>query len=304
MGLVAMYHPSRISAVMPAYNSAGFIHRAITSVWKQTQPVDELIVVDDGSSDGTAAVVRQTDSRTNVVWQSNAGPGAARNRGVRESAGDWLAFIDADDAWRPDKIERQVKALGPETDVVFCYVVDPLPCHSPPERVTFDALWKYNCVGMSTAIIRRSLFESIGGFDEDRSIMGVEDYNLWLRLTAHGARFRFVPEQLVEYTPAPGNLSSQYAKLARCAARNIEKVAQVVPLDPARVKAKLAEIYEEYGVALLHDRDLPAAREFLREALRHKPDHRTAVRWLSTFAPRRILDLRRSIARSFSTLKS
>jgi glycosyltransferase involved in cell wall biosynthesis len=304
MGLVAMNRPPRISVIMPAYNSAGFIRRGVASVWSQTRTVDELIVVDDGSTDETASVVQQCDPRTKIVRQSNGGPGAARNRGVRESTGEWLAFIDADDAWRPNKIERQVEALGPEMDVAFCYVVDPLPCHSPPERVTFDALWKYNCVGMSTAIIRRSLFEEIGGFDEDRAIMGVEDYNLWLRLTARGARFRFVPEQLVEYTPAPGNLSSQYAKLARCAARNIEKVAEVVPLDPARVKAKLAEIYEEYGVALLHDRDLAAAREFLREAMRHRPDRRTAVRWLSTFAPRQVLDWRRSIAQSISTLKS
>lgn len=290
--------------MMPAYNSAGFIRRGIDSVLAQTRSVDEFIVVDDGSSDRTADVVRQIDSRIKVVKQTNGGPGAARNRGVRESTSDWLAFIDADDAWRRNKIERQVEVLGPDMDVTFCYVIDPLPIHSPPEQVTFDALWNYNCVGMSTAIIRRSLFEEIGGFDEDRSIMGVEDYNLWLRLAARGARFRFVPEQLVEYTPAPGNLSSQYAKLARCAARNIEKVAQVVPLDPARVSAKLAEIYEEYGVALLHERDLASAREFLREAMRHKPDHKTAVRWLSTFAPRRILDWRRSLVKSISTLKS
>jgi glycosyltransferase involved in cell wall biosynthesis len=289
---------------MPAYNAAGFIDRAVASVWSQTRSVEELIVVDDGSTDDTASLVLERHPRTKVVRQPNGGPGAARNRGVRESTGDWLAFIDADDAWRPCKIERQVQVLGSEMDVTFCYVVDPLPCHAPPPQVTFDALWKYNCVGMSTAIIRRSLFEEIGGFDEDRAIMGVEDYNLWLKLAARGARFRFVPEQLVEYTPAPGNLSSQHAKLARCAARNIEKVAEVVPLDPGRVKAKLAEIYEEYGVALLHERDLSAARECLREALRHKPDHRTAVRWLTTFAPRRVLDLRRSIARSLSAVKS
>ena len=93
---------------MPAYNSAAFIRRAIESVWAQTHLPLELIVVDDGSSDDTAAVAAAVDPRTKVVRQPNGGPGAARNRGVKESSGDWIAFLDADDAWRPNKLERQL----------------------------------------------------------------------------------------------------------------------------------------------------------------------------------------------------
>ncbi|MBX3441533.1 MAG: glycosyltransferase family 2 protein [Planctomyces sp.] len=294
----------RISVVMPAWNASAFVGRAVASVWAQTSPVEELIVVDDGSTDDTAAAALAADARTTIVRQSNGGPGAARNRGVREARGDWLAFLDADDAWRPEKLARQRPACREGVDVVFSYVVDPLPEYTPPAVIDFDALWRDNCVGMSTALVRRTTFEKIGGFDEDREILGVEDYNLWLRMAARGARFEFVPEQLVEYTPAPGNLSSQFGKIARCSARNAEKVARDIGMPEARLQAKLAAIFEEYGVALLHARDLHAARKCLWEALRHQRDRRTVARWLTTFAPRRVLDWRRSLIRSASRFLS
>jgi len=293
-----------ISAIMPAYNSAGFIRRAIDSVLAQTVPVHELIVVDDGSTDDTATVAASYGDRVKVFRQANGGPGAARNRGVRESRGDWLAFLDADDAWIPAKIEHQRTKLMPGTDVVFSHVVGPLKHDSPRGEITFDLLWDHNLIGMSTAIIRRETFRKIAGFDEDRAIMGVEDYNLWLRMAAQEAKFVFLPDELVEYTPAPGNLSSHYRKIAASAARNAEKVASIVGLSERRLNEKLSAIYEEYGVALLHARCLPQARECLRLALRHRADHRNAVRWLSTFAPRRLLDLKRSLRKSIGQFLS
>lgn len=295
---------STLSVIIPAYNSAGFIGRAIESVFAQTVPVHELIVVDDGSSDDTSATAAAFGPRVKVLRQPNGGPGAARNHGVRESRGEWLAFLDADDAWVPSKIERQRPHLVPGTDIVFSHVVGPLKHDNPRGDITFDLLWDHNLIGMSTAIIRRESFRKVAGFDEDRAIMGVEDYNLWLRLAAQDARFVFLADELVEYTPAPGNLSSQFRKIAAAAARNAEKVASIVGLSDKRLSAKLSAIYEEYGVALLHARCLPQARECLRLALRHRPDHRNAVRWLSTFAPRRLLDLKRNLRSSLSQFLS
>jgi glycosyltransferase involved in cell wall biosynthesis len=265
----------------------------------------ELIVVDDGSSDDTSVVAAAVDARTRVVRQSNCGPGAARNRGVSESTGDWIAFLDSDDAWRPNKLERQLIAMQPDdVDVVFSQVVGPLERDNPKHPLTFDDLWNHNFVGLSTSVVRRDAFERVGGFDEDRSILGIEDYNLWLRMASRGARFAFVKEELVEYTPAPGNLSSNYWKIAQAAARNAEKVAEFSGMESARLKGKLAAIYEEYGIALLHARELVAARSYLRESLRHRRDRTNAVRWLSTFAPRPVLDLRRNLARTFSQFLS
>jgi glycosyltransferase involved in cell wall biosynthesis len=295
----------RISVVMPAYNSAAFIHRAIKSVWAQTYTPLELIVVDDGSIDDTAQAAAAVDPRTKVIRQPNGGPGSARNRGAKESTGDWIAFLDADDAWRPNKLERQLPHLQrDEVDVVFSQVVDPLDEWTPKSELNFDLLWHQNYIGLSTSVVRRKTFESVDGFDEDRAILGIEDYNLWLRMASRGTRFEFVKEQLVEYTPAPGNLSSNYFKIAQAAARNAEKVAEFSGMDPLLLKTKLAAIYEEYGIALLHARDLPAARTYLRESLRHRTDRKNTLRWLSTFAPRPVLDLRRNLARSLSQFLS
>jgi GT2 family glycosyltransferase len=184
-------------------------------------------------------------------------------------------------------------------------VVNPLEEWTPKADVTFDALWDdQNYVGLSTSLVRRTSFENIGGFDEDRGVLGIEDYNLWLRMASRSAKFVFVKEELVEYTPAPGNLSSNYRKIALAAARNAEKVAAFSGMDSRRLNAKLAAIYEEYGIALLHARDLPAARTYLRESLRHRRDRKTALRWLTTFAPRPVLDLRRNLTRTLSQFLS
>ena len=108
----------------------------------------------------------------------------------------------------------------------------------------------------------------------------------------------------MEYTPAPGNLSSNYERIVRSAVRNAEKIAGTVGLEPRQLSVKLAEIYEEYGVALLHERRLGPARECLGQALKHQPSGRTVVRWMTTFAPRSLLDLRRNLTRSLSQFLS
>jgi hypothetical protein len=117
-------------------------------------------------------------------------------------------------------------------------------------------------------------------------------------------RFAFVNESLVDYTPAPGNLSSNYQKIARSAVRNAEKVAAVVGMPSEKLASKLADIYEEYGLALLHERNLKAARACFRQALHCQPSRRNAVRWMTTFAPPVLLDWRRKAARSFSQFVS
>jgi len=295
----------KISVVMPAYHAAAFVQRAIESVWSQTHCPLELIVVDDGSSDDTSAAAKAADPRTVVIRQPNGGPGAARNRGVKEATGDWIAFLDADDAWRPNKLERQLPHMARgDAEVVFSQVVGPLERDNPKKPLTFDDLWDHNYIGLSTSVVRRESLEQVGGFDEDRGVLGIEDYNLWLRMASRGARFTFVKEELVEYTPAPGNLSSNYLKIAQAAVRNAEKVAEFSGMPPKLLSTKLAAIYAEYGIALLYDRNLPAARTYLRQSLKHRVDGRNALRWMSTFAPGPVLNLRRNLVRTFSQFLS
>ena len=101
----------KISAVIPAYNSAEFLKEAIDSILKQTHPVDEIIIVDDGSTDQTQQVVESFGDQITYIKQANQGPSAARNNGILAAKGDWIAFLDADDQWTADKIEQQLNAL-------------------------------------------------------------------------------------------------------------------------------------------------------------------------------------------------
>ncbi|MDA3787608.1 MAG: glycosyltransferase family A protein, partial [Desulfobacula sp.] len=110
---------TRISAVIPAYNSANFLSFAINSILKQTQPVDEIIVVDDGSTDETAQVLKHFGNKIICIYQHNAGPSAARNKGIEYAKGDWVAFLDADDQWVSTKIEKQVRLIEKNPEIVL-----------------------------------------------------------------------------------------------------------------------------------------------------------------------------------------
>ncbi len=132
-----MPRPS-IAAVIPAYNRAGLIGRAVESALGQTRPADEVIVVDDGSTDGTAEVCRGFEPRVRFVRQANGGASSARNRGVDEARSDWIAFLDSDDYWTGDHLEKMTEAIeatGEKADLYFCDM------RMPPGSAA-DTLWQ------------------------------------------------------------------------------------------------------------------------------------------------------------------
>lgn len=275
-----------ISVVIPAYNAERCISRAIESVLAQTRPVREVIVVDDGSQDETAAVVGRFDAPVRLVQQANGGPAAARNYGVRAAQGEWTAFLDADDAWLPEKIERQAKLLGRErVGVAHCYVAGEHDKFRYEGELTFERMWRQNMIGTSTAVVRKAAWESVGGFQEDRRIMGVEDYHFWLRIVAAGWRVALCPEELSQYTPAEFNLSSQVEQILAAELLNAELIAGALGLPPATLRAKQAAIYAEYGDEYIHQRDFTAARACLAQSLRRGPSMRIALRLLGSLAP-------------------
>lgn len=289
-----MSHPA-ISVIMPAYNSAAFIARAIRSAQNQTARPLEIIVIDDGSKDNTSEAAARYGDLVRVLRQPNGGPASARNHGAREARGEWLAFLDADDAWLPNKLERQIAAIDDHVTLLHTYVVDDETCHQTPDNQDFADLWTRNTIATSSTLVRKQDFDAAGGFDEDRSIMAVEDYNLWLRLLHRGCQFKVIREALLEYTPAPNNLSGQYSRMVRSELNNVEKIRTVCGLSDAQVRPKQAKIYAEWGAALFHSRELPQARECFWNVLTRKPTLNALVHWLATFAPLKLLDARRAI---------
>src|SRR5216684_3041492 len=211
-----------VSAIIPAYNAEATLARAIDCCLAQTHPLYEIIVVDDGSTDGTADIARRYAEPVRLERKKNGGPSSARNHGARVAQGDWLAFLDADDRWLPTKIEKQLTlAESDDVAVVHTRIKSVPPQSPPPLEVTFAHLWEANRVGTSTVLMRRSVFERLGGFN--KLCDPVEDYNLWLRVAATGGRILNYPEALTEYSRGNG-LSSHAENMLTGQLRNIAEI--------------------------------------------------------------------------------
>lgn len=189
----------KFSVVIPTYNRVKLLPRAIDSALKQTFPAHEIIVVDDGSTDNTAEVVKEYGEQVRYIWQENAGVSSARNRGIEESEGNVIAFLDSDDDWKPEKLQMQAECFS-EHDVSVC-VTDSLEEGGPHSGKTtfeksvlfdelrnsgtvFDAfplLAQQNFINTSTVAAKKGCFEKVGTFDE--SLKATEDTDLWLRLS-------------------------------------------------------------------------------------------------------------------------
>lgn len=284
----------RISVVIPAYNAERTIIRTLESVFAQTFPPHEIIVVDDGSQDRTAEVVSQLAPRVRLIRQGNAGPAAARNHGIREATGDWIALLDSDDTWLPEKLQRQARELRPDVALVHCYIVEAVD--EVDAELDFETLWRGNRIGTSSVVLSKSAFNAVGGFNEDRRMMGVEDYNLWLRLAGAGLKIVTVKEPLSSYTRTETSLSLQTTRVIQAELRNVEVLAAQFCLPERMVAIKRAAILEEYAQALFWQRDLPMARRYYREILQLHPSSRALLYWLATFVPAAVLNSRRRAA--------
>ena len=182
-----------ISVVIPTYNRAALIERAVKSVLDQSFKPLEVIVVDDGSTDNTAEIVKQiNDPLVKYVYKENGGAGSARNCGVKNSLGDWIAFHDSDDVWRPHKLEIQKDyAIGhQEFDLIYsAYEIHfadgtsrKIPDENNIEYLQGDILVPLlirNTIGTPTMLVRKESFLKTGGFDE--RLRCIEDWNFAIR---------------------------------------------------------------------------------------------------------------------------
>jgi glycosyltransferase involved in cell wall biosynthesis len=208
----------KISVIIPAYNAEHYIAKAIESCLSQTYAPHEIIVIDDGSTDGTAAVAESFPSPVRVIrLAENMGVSVARNRGVQASTGDWLAFLDADDWFLPEKLEHQRRCVLENPQAVLIYtgfhIIGFDGSKSDGRFFMPQEIWpmlRYrDRLHLSTVLLRRDTFDSIGGFDP--SLRRCQDWDLWLRLVARYSveSFAAVPEPLAVYRRVAGSLSSR-----------------------------------------------------------------------------------------------
>ena len=208
----------RVSIVMAAKNYARFLQQAVESVLAQTMPDWELVVVDDGSTDATPAAAKPflNDSRIRYVRSDKLGQPRAKNLGIGLTHGPLVAFLDADDAWLPTKLEQQLALFKrPEVGVVFCRrmlmdesgsLLPAKPSLPPPCGHVLPRMFTQNFVCFSSCVVRREVFSHVGRFDPQWDL--AIDYDLWLRVAKHH-EFAFVDEELVLYRTGHGNLSKK-----------------------------------------------------------------------------------------------
>jgi glycosyltransferase involved in cell wall biosynthesis len=186
-----------ISAIIPAYNREAYLAEAIESALRQTRLPDEIVVIDDGSTDRTAEIARSFGGKVRCVSQQNQGIGGARNAGLDAARGDWIAFLDSDDLWLEQKLELQTAFLkaNPEMDLVACHVQPFLsPELDPASAPAFDDKIVAACTP-SSSLARREIYSRAGPFDATRK--GGEFIEWFGRAQERGIRHAILPEVLV-----------------------------------------------------------------------------------------------------------
>jgi glycosyltransferase involved in cell wall biosynthesis len=231
----------KISVVIPAYNRVATLARAIDSVLEQSYKADEIIVVDDGSTDATSEVAKMYDE-VSLLRQKNMGVSSARNNGVMMAANEWVAFLDSDDTWHPEKLKEQVayhqknkRCKVSYTDEVW--IRDDKEVSIPkkfqkPEEATFETCLSYCNIAPSSVLMQKKLFDSLGGFDESLEVC--EDYDFWLRILREEP-IALVDQKLVtKYGGADDQLSMKHWGMDRFRVKALEKHLETAFDTPVR----------------------------------------------------------------------
>jgi glycosyltransferase involved in cell wall biosynthesis len=272
-----------ISVVIPAYNSSRYIAETLESVLQQTLPADEVLVVDDGSTDETASIAERFGPPVRVICRSNSRVAATRNAGIQEAVSEWVGFIDADDLWDSSKLERQMEELARHPGADVCYTGRRLLIQNeettqlgevvrvPPATQIRQSLFRQTSFLPSSVLIRRSTLMAVGGFDIRCAY--VEDWDLWLRLLHWGAKFVDCQEPLVHYRIHLDSMTSNSLSTLEGAEDVYRRL--VLPhlsgVGGWLAHNKFKSIHEAHAARTLQEKGDPRALSMLARSLLHGP---------------------------------
>ena len=271
-----------VTVIIPVWNGAAFLPETLRSLQSQTCANFEALILDDGSTDDTAAVAKKfcdEDPRLRLVSLPHAGLSATRNAGIEMARGEFIAFLDADDVWFPEILARQMESFRADPRVNFAYAnyyfwdgerdlfayyraKNPLPDGDAARQ-----LIAANVYGVSMVVVRRDLFARAGNFDTGLDCC--EDWDMWLRLLEHGLHARGVREPLARYRRWPGSLS---AKKFRMATRDLQVLEKNLA---ATRRAELRPLYLQSIRKVRAKLELAQARQWLDTA----PDRVPGAIW-------------------------
>lgn len=276
-----------VSVVIPAFNAGKYIGDALGSIVSQSYVNHEIIVVDDGSTDNTESLINENYPSVRLMRQRNLGPAAARNKGIINSKGKYIAFLDADDVWLPEKLEKSVKALEADSAAALVYsgrcwvgeYLQPIDIKDKPEFYSGDVYYELfmgNFISTtSVVVVRKSVFDELGLFNEDQQLRVCEDYEMWLRI-ADRFPIRSISQALVLYRLHTSNTHSNIAKLMTGLIKTIEIAEKAHYWEKIKKKERLkifrtryCRIHKESAHSLFYNGDYVSSRENFIKAHRH-----------------------------------
>jgi glycosyltransferase involved in cell wall biosynthesis len=246
-----------VSVVIPTFDRAELVRQAVSSVCAQRGAAFDVTVVDDGSTDDTAGVLeREFGARVQVVRTAQRGVAAARNLGVARSHGDLIAFLDSDDLWLPGKLAAQVDFFAHHPAAAICQTdeiwirngtrVNPCARHRKPSGDIFLASLPLCLVSPSAVMLRRSLFERVGGFDA--SLPACEDYDLWLRIARDTPIWLIDRPLVIKHGGHADQLSRQFWGMDRFRVAALTRLLAEGNLSPAQYRAAAAVLVEKCSI--------------------------------------------------------
>ena len=246
---------TQVSVIIPTYNRGWTIGEAVDSVLAQDYRDFELIIVDDGSTDNTSEVLDAYRGTIKIFRQTNKGVSAARNRGIAEASGKFIAFLDSDDLWLPQKLSRQVEFFNTTPDALICQTeevwirsgvrVNPKKRHQKPSGMIFESSLALCLVSPSAVMIRRSLLEIVGNFDE--TLPACEDYDLWLRITCRFPVYRIDTPLIIKRGGHEDQLSASFG-LDRFRIKAIKKIMESGFLSKGQYAAAVKTLREKCNI--------------------------------------------------------
>ena len=248
----------KISVVIPTYNRIALVERAIDSVLRQSIKPFDIIVVDDGSDDGTSEMIKKKYRSINLVQQQNSGVSAARNNGIKHAKGDWIALLDSDDEWTEKKLENQVNRLIKNPDYHFCHTneiwirngvrVNQKKRHQKYGGYIFDKCLDICRISPSSTLFKKNILEHVGWFDTQLPVC--EDYDLWLRITAD-YKILFVDEPLIiKYGGHTDQLSQSVEGIELFRIKSLENLLANTELSPQKKNLAITMIIKKLNIYL------------------------------------------------------